>query len=165
MDLPVHPMLVHLPLVLAVALPPLFGVLLWTGSRGQTPGMWRIAVGLALVLALSASAAVYSGEQDEEIVESVVSEAALETHEDRADVFLWLSWLVAGITAAGLLQGAMGRSARLAAVGFSALLLVAAVGTGHAGAELVYRHGAAQVHTMTTGPGTSHSAAQVDDDD
>ncbi len=102
-------------------------------------------------------------------MEDLVSEKALETHEDRADLFLWLSWAVAGITAAGLLRGLPGRSARLVAVGGSLVLLAAAVGVGHAGAELVYRHGAAQAlasaQSAPGGTSTHHGDSDSDDDE
>ncbi|MBT3342986.1 MAG: hypothetical protein HN712_08825 [Gemmatimonadetes bacterium] len=169
MDLPLHPMVVHLPIALAAMLPPVLIAILW--RRRERPGPereWRIAVLLSVVLAISASIAVNTGEEDEEIVEHTVSESALEIHEDRADAFLYLAWLVAGVAAVGLVQGSTGRIARFATAGCSIVLLVAAVRVGHAGAELVYRHGAAQAHLVDGAARLRPHAGEVnhhDDDD
>ena len=158
-------MFVHFPIVLAVALPVTATVILWGISRRQASCRnWRVVVVLALLLAVSASVAASTGESDEEAVEAFVPGAALETHEDRADVFCYLAWGVAALTAVGLKRGTTGRLARFAATGGSVLLLVAAIGVGHAGAELVYRYGAAQAH-VTAGSGISHGAASDEDDD
>ncbi len=167
MDLPLHPMFVHFPIVLAVALPVTAAVILWRISRRQASCRnWRVVVVLAVLLAVSASVAVSTGGSDEEAVEAFVPEAALETHEDRADVFHYLAWGIAALAAVGLMRGAAGHLARFAATGGSVLLLVAAIGVGHAGAELVYRYGAAQAH-VTAGSGISHGAVSdsADDDD
>jgi uncharacterized membrane protein len=148
MDLPLHPMFVHLPIALAVALPLASGLVIWKIDHRQAScHIWRIVVVLALVLAIGGSVAATTGESDEEAVEAFVPEAALETHEERAEVFCYLAWFVAVIAAVGLLQGSAGRIARFLATGSSVLLLVVAIGVGHAGAELVYHHGAAQAHT------------------
>lgn len=79
-----------------------------------------------------------------------------------------VAWLVAGVAAVGLLKGSTGRMARFAAAGCSIVLLVAAVRVGHAGAELVYRHGAAQAHLVDGAAQPRPDAGEVnhhDDDD
>lgn len=169
MDIPLHPMLVHLPLGLAIVLPFAVGALLWRARFAAEPGAaWRPAVALFLVLALAATAAVLSGHRDEEVVEGVVREAALETHEDRADAFLWLAWAGVAASAVGLFRGAAGRLARPLAGVLSLLLFAGAFYVGHAGGVLVYSEGAAQVHVAAGGDAGARGgggALERDDDD
>jgi hypothetical protein len=76
----------------------------------------------------------------------VVPEAAFETHEDAADVFLWLSVAVLGVATVGLLSSKVGAPARVLATAGSLLLLVAGYRVGHSGGALVYTHGAASAY-------------------
>lgn len=166
MDLPLHPMLVHLPLGLALLLPFAVGAVLWFARHRPDPHRsWRVACPLFIALALAATAAVLSGQRDEEAAERVVPEAAIELHEERAEVFLYLAWIGAAVAAAGLTAGAPGRAARVAAAGLAVVLAVVALGVGHAGGVLVYRHGAAQVHVAAGGAAAAGIEAGDDDDD
>jgi hypothetical protein len=163
--------MLELPLALAVLLPPAAGAVLWYSRRRPDPvSLWRIAVLLHLLLALSAWSAVETGESDEEAVEAVVPEAALETHEERAEVFLVLVWCAAAIATAGLLSGPAGSLARHASGALTLIVAIVALGVGHSGGELVYRYGAARVHTSTLSEEgaidlPSHRRDHDDDDD
>jgi hypothetical protein len=93
--LPWHPKLVHLPLALAFLVPAL-GVLLWIATaRSWLPRRaWLLYVLAQLGLLLGAWAASATGEEDEDLVERFVPEAALEAHEEAAEAFLW-AWALA----------------------------------------------------------------------
>jgi uncharacterized membrane protein len=145
---PLHPAIVHFPIVFMFLLPIAAAGALWAIRRGGSPRRaWAIPSGLALALSLSAWLAVETGESQEERVEDTVSDGALHPHEEAAERFLLLSGVLLLVSGAGLLGGRTGRSARLAtAVGAIAL---AAVGTqvGHTGGKLVYQYGAASAYT------------------
>ena len=61
--LPLHPLVVHFPIVLAVLLPISAAVALWAIRKGTTPRRaWAVPVIMAVALALSALVAVKTGE-------------------------------------------------------------------------------------------------------
>jgi uncharacterized membrane protein len=146
---PLHPAIVHFPLVLAFLLPLFAGGALWAIRRGaRARRAWAIPVAMSAALALSAWVAVETGEAQEERVERVVAEQPFETHEDGAELFLVLSGGLLAITAAGLAGGVVGRAARATATVGTAALIAMAVRVGHSGGELVYRYGAASAYTQ-----------------
>ena len=154
--IPIHPAAVHVPLGLALVLPLLAIALVWTiWRRGLPHGAWAIALGLQVLLTATGFVAVQSGERDEEVVEAVVPEAALETHEERGELFAW--WNV-GVLAFTLLPLVLVRAGSASRLRLEALALVGMLGasvlayrTGSAGGELVYIHGAAQAHIKAQG--------------
>ena len=151
---PLHPAVVHFPIVFAVLLPISAALALWAIRRGAAPlRAWAIPAAFALALAGSAFVALETGEAEEERVEDFVSEAAIHEHEEAAERFLLFSGLVALVAAAGLLPGAAGRASRLVASVGTIGVLVSGIQVGHAGGKLVYEQGAAQayVHAAATG--------------
>ncbi len=149
---PLHPAVVHFPIVLAVLLP--LGVLgaLFAVRRGASlRPTWAVPVVLALGLTGSAWLSIETGEAQEDRVEAVVPEAALHTHEERAERFLVFSGAVLAVLAVGFAGGIVGSSARAVGAVASVLLLVPAVQVGASGGELVYRHGAASAYVGSVG--------------
>lgn len=150
---PLHPAVVHFPIVLAVLLPIFAAGALWAIHRGMDARKaWALPLALAAGLSLSAFVALRTGQSQEERVESVVSEAALHTHEEAGEQFLVLSAILLVVMAGGLLAGTAGNAARLVGTLGAAGLIVAAIQVGDAGGQLVYRHGAASAY-VTTGSG------------
>lgn len=146
---PLHPAVVHLPMALAVLVPVFAVGALVAVRRGARPlRSWSIAVAMFLALSASAWFSIETGEDQEEKVEQVVPEAAFETHEDAADLFLWLSLGVLGVATVGLLDGKFGGPARVLATAGSMALLVAGYRVGHSGGALVYTHGAASAYVQ-----------------
>lgn len=157
---PLHPAVVHFPIVLAFLLPLFIGGALWSIRRGGAARRaWLVPTALAAALTGSAWLSVRTGDAQSELVERVVNAAPLDAHEDLAEAFLTGSAALALIAAAGLLGGLPGRTARgLTGLGSLALLgLVARV--GHTGGQLVYRHGAASAYTAHDGNARNISAA------
>jgi len=151
---PLHPAVVHLPIALTLLLP-LFAIgALWAIRRGARPlRSWGIATALFAALTLSSWAAVETGEQADEQVESVVAEAPIETHEEAAERFLVLSLAVLGVALIGLRTGRLGEGARLLGTLGALVLVGAGWQVGHSGGALVYQHGAAAAYA--TGAATS----------
>jgi uncharacterized membrane protein len=149
--LPLHPVVVHFPIVLAVLLPIFALGALWAIRKGTTPRRaWSVPVAIAAALALSALVAVETGEDQDERVEQVVPEQPLEAHEEAAELFLTLSGGLALVAAAGLVRGRVGGIARGLGTAGAFALVALAVLVGHSGGKLVYEHGAASAYTGAT---------------
>jgi uncharacterized membrane protein len=145
---PLHPAVVHFPIVLMILLPVAAAVALVAIRRGaRFRPVWAVPVAFAAALALSAWAAVETGEGQEERVERIVPAAALEAHADAAEGFLVASAALFAVAAAGLAGGAVGRTARWVATLASVVVVAMGIRVGDAGGQLVYRHGAATAYT------------------
>lgn len=144
---PLHPVVVHFPIVFAVLLPWIaLGVPLAT-SRGWLPR--RAWAGVVLAAALVAGAgwmAEETGEDQEKRVEKVVAKDRVEQHAERAEHFVELAVVTALLATGGFLGGRPGRMARIATVVASLAVLGAVVLTAKSGGELVYKHGAANAY-------------------
>ena len=145
---PLHPAVVHFPIVLMFLVPIAAVLAVWAIRRGaDTRRTWAIPLALATALAVSAFVALRTGEAEEDRVEAVVSEAALHEHEEAAERFLVLSGVLLLVAGAGLVRGDLGRAARLVTVVGSFGLVVAGVQVGAEGGELVYEHNAGSAYS------------------
>ena len=149
--IPMHPLVVHFPVVLAVLLPISVVVALWVIRKSATSRrVWSVPVAVATMLAVSAWAATQTGEAQEDRVEQVVAERAIHSHEEAAERFLVLSGVLALVAVAGLARGKVGSAARLVTAVGAAGVLVAGAQAGHSGGVLVYREGAASAYVNPT---------------
>lgn len=145
MSLPLHPVVVHIPMALAVLLPIVAIAVAWSVLRpGRRPGAaWLALVIAQAVLVGSAFAAMNTGQREEDRVERVVSSTLIHEHEEFAEQF---TWTASGVLLVSLFAFVRRERAARAAIGVTVLgtLLVAALGVrvGHAGGSLVYVHGA-----------------------
>jgi uncharacterized membrane protein len=145
---PLHPAVVHFPIVLAILAPVVAAGALWAIRRGaDVRRAWGIAVLSLGALLVSAWAATQTGEQQEDRVERVVSEGAIHTHEEAAELFLFATLGVVAVAAVGLAGGGIGRAARVAGAAGTLALVGLGANVGRSGGELVYRHGAASAYT------------------
>ena len=173
--IPLHPLVVHFPIVLVVLLPISIFVALWAVRKGATARrIWAVPLAFATALTLSAWVALQTGEAEEDRVEDVVAESAIHGHEEAAERFLVLSGVLLAVAAAGLVRGPVGRAARFVTAAGAIGLVVAGAQVGHSGGLLVYRHGAASAYANPTpgsdrdvgrSAGTSSAVAHRDDRD
>lgn len=158
---PLHPAVVHFPIVLMFLVPVSALAALWFIRRGASPAKaWSVPAALCAALTLSAWAAVETGEDQSRRVERVVGETPVDSHEDSAKIFFIMSGGLLVVVAGGLLRGGTGRAARLVAT-FGALgLLGAGYQVGHSGGALVYGpDGLAGGRTTTESAGEEEEAA------
>jgi hypothetical protein len=145
--IPLHPLVVHFPIVLAVLLPISVVAALWAVRKGATTRRaWAVPFMVAAGLTLSAWAALQTGEAEEERVEDVVAESVIHGHEEAAERFLVLTGLVTLVAAAGLIGGSLGRGARIVTAAGSLGIVAVGAQVGHSGGVLVYREGAASAY-------------------
>ena len=153
--IPLHPLLVHFPIVLAVLLPISVVVALRVVRKSATPRRaWAVPLTMAAALTLSAWVATETGESQEDRVERVVPRQALHGHEEAAERFLVLSGVLLVVMAGGMARGTVGRAARYVSMAGALGLVVAGVQVGHSGGALVYRHGAASAYATALSSGT-----------
>jgi hypothetical protein len=149
---PLHPAIVHFPLVIAVLFPLIVVGAVWAIRRGARPRRaWSIPVAAAIALAASAWVAVETGEAQDERVERVVAEQPLSAHEEMAETFFRASIGLTALAVVGLFGGVIGSAGRLATIFGAVALVFGAVRVGHSGGELVYRYGAANAYPPSAG--------------
>lgn len=149
LPVPLHAAVVHLPIALTV-LAPLVAVVALVAIRRHAPprATWMVAIASLVLLIGSGFAAKETGEDEEDMVEKVVSEATLESHEEAADQFLVVTGVVLAVALAGLAGGGVGQMARITAtIGTFALVWVG-YNVGHSGGRLAYQEGAASAYRV-----------------
>jgi uncharacterized membrane protein len=165
---PLHPAVVHFPLVLMLLLPISSLAALWAIRRGAAARRaWAIPLAVAVALSASSWLALETGQAEEDRVENVVPQSALGRHEEAAERFLLFSGLTSLVVIMGLARGNVGTAARLLGTVGSFALILAGVQVGAAGGELVYRHGAANAYVQASGSpgGVATPSGRHDDDD
>jgi len=145
-DLPLHPVVVHFPIVLGIILP-FTGLLLWWGIKKERlpQKAWVLVTLMAFVYCASAVVASELGEEDEEKVEKVVAEKLIEEHEEAAELVPWIAGSLFVVSFAGFLRKNPDR-VRLGIAIASLAAILPLANAGHTGGELVYKYGAANAH-------------------
>ena len=161
---PLHPVLVHFPIVLGACLPLLAAYGLIASRRSPKPRAWLAVVIVAALALLSALAAQQAGEREEDRVEAWVPEAALEGHEEKASRFLWSVGAVFGCSLLGLGPARTGRAGRALTLIVALPMVALLVYAGESGGDLVYEHGAAAAYVGKTELGQDHGSYHYEDD-
>ncbi len=144
---PMHPAIVHFPIVLMFILPLVAIGALWAIRRGMKARIaWAFPAVVAAGLALSVWVSIETGEETSERVERVVPKQPLHAHEEMAELFLTLAGGLVVVAAAGMLGGTLGRAARVVATVGAVGVAAVGVRVGHTGGQLVYEHGAAAAY-------------------
>jgi len=152
-DLPLHPIVVHMPMALVILLPliSIAAFIIYKKSENISGKKILVTVGVFhLLLTLSTFVALETGEKEEDKVESVVAERFIEHHEHKAEEFMSASSvaLVAVFLTAFLLADKFFTPSLVVVLILQAALVFMGYQVGHSGGELVYVHNAAQVHSQ-----------------
>lgn len=153
-EMPLHPLFVHFPIVLATMIPFLAIIFLIGIKRGYfNPQVWVVVVIIAALYTISSLVAVELGEDEEDIVKKVVAHAALEEHEEAGEM---IPWVAGGIFLISLTPLALKYRTRLQllTVLVSALGLAPVIEAGHSGGLLVFEHGAPRAYRKKLKPTT-----------
>jgi len=148
---PLHPAVVHFPIVFAV-LAPIFAIgALIAIRRGSRPLVaWGMTTVLVAGLVGSSWLALETGEQQEDRVEAVVPEPAFEAHEESAEAFLGASIALLAITLIGFAPRGVGTAGRALTVVGAVVLMGMGYRVGHSGGALVYEHNAGAAYASAT---------------
>jgi hypothetical protein len=162
---PLHPAIVHFPIVFMLLLPVIAAVVLWRLHDGARRRAWALVVGTALLVSVSGLVALKTGGAEEDTVEAVVAERAIHDHEEAAERFLMVSWIVLGVAVVGALPGVAGRGGRALTLVGSLALVYFGVRVGDLGGKLAYQEGAASAYTSSATRTAASPADHGEDDD
>ncbi len=163
MPAPLHPILVHFPIVLGFALPILALIaLLRIGAGAKVRAAWMPVLLIALLTLVGGFVSLRSGEAEEDLVEKVVPHDAMEVHEHNATRFMLLTVITLVTALVGLAGRRLGGAARGLTVLVALVLAAQLLWTAKTGGALVYEHGAASAYYNS---GELPAADPVDHDD
>ena len=158
-----HLVVNHLPIIF-----PIVGVIVMiTGLISKSEAVKRTAFMIFIFGALAAIAAMNTGEGAEEVVENIngVSENFIESHEEAAETFAILSYILGGISLLGLWasfkQKSFSSIISIATLIFAFVVLFFAKQTGTTGGEI--RH--TEIRSGNNIPATENNNAEKDEND
>lgn len=158
-----HLVVNHLPIIF-----PIVGVIITiTGLISKSGAVKRTAFMIFIFGALASIAAMNTGEGAEEVVEKIngVTENFIESHEETAETFAILSYIIGGISLLGLWasfkQKSFSTIISIATLVFAFVVLFFAKQTGTTGGEI--RH--TEIRSGNTVPTTDNNNNEKDEDD
>ena len=156
-----HLVVNHLPIIF-----PIVGIILMiTGLISKSEAVKRTAFMIFIFGALAAIAAMNTGEGAEEVVEKIngVTENYIENHEETAETFAILAYILGGISLLGLWASFKQRTfSSLISIGtliFAFMMLFFAKQTGTTGGEI--RH--TEIRSSNSVPTTDNNNDEKDD--
>ncbi|MDH3497706.1 MAG: hypothetical protein OER21_13175 [Gemmatimonadota bacterium] len=162
---PLHPSVVHFPIVFMALLPIIAAFVMWRLHDGARLRAWGYVALTAALVVGSGWLATRTGENEEDTVERVVAEDAIHAHEEAAETFLLAAWVVLGLAVVGFAPGLVGRGARWLAFLGSVALVGLGWRVGDLGGKLVYEHGAASAYAQPAAGGAQAVGAEEDRED
>ncbi|MDH5720978.1 MAG: hypothetical protein OEZ13_10275 [Spirochaetia bacterium] len=166
-----HPMVIHLPLGL-MFLVPIILILIWRKNQENSEinlfdsDLWKILIIVLALMTVGSMFSMMTGEHDEDIVEKIIQEDIIETHEGLAKVFtISVVFLFAGSIVVAFLKGALRQKLTLFILALSVLVIIIGGFTGKKGGELVYQHKAADAFGAKAGDLDRRQIKIKDDDD
>ncbi|MBK6338912.1 MAG: hypothetical protein IPN93_16275 [Bacteroidetes bacterium] len=158
-----HLVVNHLPIIF-----PIVGVIVMiTGLISKSEAVKRTAFMIFIFGALASLVAMNTGEGAEELVENIngITENDIESHEEAAELFAMLSYILGGISLLGLWASFKQKTfSSLISIGtlvFAFVLLFFAKQTGTTGGEI--RH--TEIRSGNSNPALENNNAEKDEDD
>lgn len=134
----IHLLVNHFPIIV-----PIIGILIMLGGlyfRSET--VKRTAYAVFILGAILTIPAIVSGEGAEEVVERIqgIDKSFIKTHEDMADIFAVLSYILGGVSVFGLWASikrkSFSKTLAIITILFSLIVLFFATKTGTSGGEI-----------------------------
>jgi uncharacterized membrane protein len=158
-----HLVVNHLPIIF-----PFVGVIVMiTGLISKSEAVKRTAFMIFIMGALAAIAAMNTGEGAEDVVEKIsgVTENFIKNHEETAETFALLSYILGGLSLLGLWasfkQKTFSAIIAIGALVFALVVLFFAKQTGTSGGEI--RH--SEIRSSNSSPAAETQNAEKDEDD
>ena len=154
--MPLHPLIVHIPLVLAGLVPIVAGFLAWQAWRGRAGRKsWLVALALQAVIVIGALVAVDTGGDEAGTARKVVPREAIRDHAQAADWFEYATFATLVPLAAAALLREPKQAAIAGAVAAVLALVMVAIGirVGHLGGKVVFEHDAPAAYKSPAPPG------------
>lgn len=145
-ELPLHPMMVHLPIGLSVLMPFIFGVIIFLIKKNKIGSTTFIAaVVFQAVLTVASFAAVQSGRIEEHKMKETgwVSHDLVSEHEHAGKRAFYVMIAALVVSAAAIANTKFQFHLQMGALVLSVVIAGMITIVGHLGGELVYVHGAA----------------------
>lgn len=148
MESPLHPAVVHFPIVLTFILP--FLILIFAfmikANRMSSHG-WLVIIGLQMIVTGMGYVSLETGETEEHNVEKVVAKKLIHEHEEAAEVFVGSTVLALALgIAVFFLKKEFQFYIQIVIVLITIVSAYLAYKTGYLGGELAYRHGGASIY-------------------
>ncbi len=146
LEVPWHPIIVHMPITLSLLVPLIFiTTLIGIRKKNWPYKSWVVPVVFQIVLFLSALLAMKTGEKEEDVVENVVAREIIHEHEEWGERMVWYQGAVLALSTMTLLFPGRIRLKKLVS---AASVFGVAVGvlTGHSGGQLVYKYNAGKAY-------------------
>jgi len=138
-----HPFFIHIPLAVALILPFLSGFALFNYRKNpeNLKSFWPFVVIPVLFMSVFLMLSLSSGEEAIELLEHVMSEEPLEEHEEIAEIFAMLGYIVSLLAIFVLFMKEQVRSVLMIIV-FVGSIALAGLGlaTGKSGGKIVHQH-------------------------
>jgi len=146
--MPLHPSIVHLPIVLTFIMPILVVAFAWMIKNNKmSPKGWILIMGLQLAVVITGYVSLETGENEEEAVSKIVSKDYIHEHEEAAEIFVGSTVLALVISiAAFFIRKEIQYPVKLSIAVIGLISCYLAYRTGELGGELVYKHGAASAY-------------------
>lgn len=150
--LPLHPVVVHLPIALGFILPLFTIVICFCMAKNILENKtWYLVIFLQLIFVSSLFMAIETGEKEEDKVGEVIGETWVEWHEEQTEALMPMGLLVLALNAVALVKNS---KIKKTSQGLSVLgMMITAwflVGAGHSGGEMVYLKGATKAYQNTS---------------
>jgi uncharacterized membrane protein len=152
MQAPLHPIIVHFPIAITFILPFIIVVFAFMiRSNKMAPKSWLIVTVLQLFVVVTGYVALETGENEEDVVEKIVSKKLIHEHEEAAEIFVGSTVLALVLSvAAFFIRKEISFPLKLAIAGLTIISSYLAYRTGELGGGLVYKHGAAAAYSEIT---------------
>lgn len=146
--MPLHPSIVHLPLVLTFLLPILVLIFAWAMKAGKmNKELWFVIIGLQILITATGYIALETGETDEDKVSAITGKEIVHEHEEAAEIFVGTTVIsLAGGIIVWFLQPAFQDKGRFGVVILSLLPVFLGFRAGQLGGKIVYQHGGGSAH-------------------